>query len=115
MRDLGISTTDDDLNEEQFYQILNTQGDVAYAQAIEPPVTLLTFDGQTIQQVLSSCASANTTTATSDCEITTTTTTTQQHLHSISTVTTHPIAAQLLPPLDVITNVSNVSTDHLKL
>lgn len=52
MRDLGISTTDE---EEQYYQILDTQGDVAYAQAIEPPVSLLAFDNQTIQQVLSSC------------------------------------------------------------
>lgn len=52
MRDLGISTADE---EEQYYQILDTQGDVAYAQAIEPPVALLAFDSQTIQQVLSSC------------------------------------------------------------
>ncbi|XP_060877127.1 LOW QUALITY PROTEIN: PR domain zinc finger protein 10-like [Metopolophium dirhodum] len=55
MRDLGLSAADDGLNEEQYYRILDTQGDVAYAQAIDPPVTLLTFDGQTIQQVLSSC------------------------------------------------------------
>lgn len=55
MRNLGLSAADDGLNEEQYYRILDTQGDVAYAQAIDPPVTLLTFDGQTIQQVLSSC------------------------------------------------------------
>jgi len=55
MRDLGLSAADDGLNEEQYYRILDTQGDVAYAQAIDPPVALLTFDGQTIQQVLSSC------------------------------------------------------------
>lgn len=115
MRDLGMSTADDDLNEEQFYRILDTHGDVAYAQAIDPPVTLLTFDGQTIQQVLSSCASANTTTASSDCGVTTTTTTSQQHLHSIPTVATLPIAAQLLSPLDVVANESNGRTDHLKL
>lgn len=58
MRDLGLSPADEGLNEEQYYRILDTQGDVAYAQAIDPPVALLTFDGQTIQQVLSSCVPA---------------------------------------------------------
>lgn len=61
MRDLGINTVVDDLNEEQYYQILDTQGDVAYAQAIDPPVALLSFDSQTIQQVLSSCDTTVTT------------------------------------------------------
>lgn len=59
MIDLGLSAAsavaDEDLNEEQFYRILDTQGDVAYAQAIDPPIALLTFGGQTIQQVLSTC------------------------------------------------------------
>jgi hypothetical protein len=72
MQDLGLSTADDGLNEEQYYRILDTQGDVAYAQAIDPPVTLLTFDGQTIQQVLSSCSTATVPT-TDGCATTTST------------------------------------------
>jgi len=95
MRDLGISTTDDDgLNEEQFYRILDTQGDVAYAQAIDPPVALLTFDGQTIQQVLSSSV----TTAGDDGTATTTTTTTTATTTS-ATLSPSIVAAQLLSPL----------------
>ncbi|KAL5240392.1 hypothetical protein ACI65C_007802 [Semiaphis heraclei] len=74
MRDLGLSPADDGLNEEQYYRILNTQGDVAYAQPIDPPVTLLTFDGQTIQQVLSSCVPATLPSIADGCSTMTTTT-----------------------------------------
>ncbi|XP_050521571.1 PR domain zinc finger protein 10-like [Daktulosphaira vitifoliae] len=59
--DLDMTETEskDGLNEEQqlYYRILETQGDVAYVQAIDPPqsTSLITLDGQTIQQVLYSC------------------------------------------------------------
>lgn len=72
MQNLGLSTANGGLNEEQYYRILDTQGDVAYAQVIDSPVTLLTFAGQTIQQVLSSCSAATVLT-TEGCTATTST------------------------------------------
>lgn len=72
MQNLGLSTANGGLNEEQYYRILDTQGDVAYAQVIDSPVTLLTFAGQTIQQVLSSCSAATVLT-TDGCTATTST------------------------------------------
>lgn len=72
MQNLGLSTANGGLNEEQYYRILDTQGDVAYAQVIDSPVTLLTFAGQTIQQVLSSCNAATVLT-TDSCTATTST------------------------------------------
>lgn len=67
IQELGLSVTDEDLNEEQYYRILNTEGDVAYAQAIDPPLALLNFDGPDIQQVLSSCVTSTVTTADGVC------------------------------------------------
>jgi hypothetical protein len=90
---------DDVLNEEQYYRILDTQGDVAYAQPIDPTIALLSFDGHTIQQVLSSGASAP---AAVSHSATVPPTTVHQHqsLHPIAAA--HPSQAQLLSSSDVI-------------
>ncbi|XP_050442984.1 PR domain zinc finger protein 10-like [Adelges cooleyi] len=64
MGDLDMTESKDGLNDEQqiYYRILETQGDVAFVQAIDPPqptlTSLITLDGQTIQQVLYSCGTS---------------------------------------------------------
>lgn len=107
MREFGLSSATEDMNE-IYYRILDTHGDMAYAQAIDPPVTLLTIDGQTLQQVLSSCVDVPVVTTTDDCPATTQ----LQHLvRSPLSTATLPTTSQLqLTPTDVITVPSDSST-----
>lgn len=102
MREFGLNSTNEDMNE-IYYRILDTHGDMAYAQAIDPPVTLLTIDGQTLQQVLSSCVDVPVATTTEDCQ----TTTRLQHLvHSPLSTATLPTTSQLqLTPTDNVITV----------
>lgn len=98
MQDLGI--IGDEEMEEQYYRILDTQGDVTYAQAIDPQVALLSFDGHTVQQVLSSCA-ADTTAAPSSDHLHHDRQQQQQHLrraHDRSSEPSPPLSDIRLPP-----------------